>query len=116
MSRTESGTPVRVMTATTCAAAVPTRRSGGPDHGVRRGWASVGAIALGAFIVVMTETLPVGLLPRIARGLGVELGPAGLIVLAPGFTAAVSAPARSARNRTAGSRTRGSNSSGHKSS
>lgn len=40
----------------------------------------------------MTETLPVGLLPRIAGGLGVSLGLAGLMVLVPGFSAAVSAP------------------------
>ncbi|QRP42701.1 MFS transporter [Amycolatopsis sp. FDAARGOS 1241] len=53
---------------------------------------AVGAIALGAFIVVMTETMPVGLLPRIADGLHVSLGLAGLMVLVPGFSAAVSAP------------------------
>jgi predicted MFS family arabinose efflux permease len=55
-------------------------------------WVSVGAVALGAFIIVMTETLPVGLLPRIATGLDVPLGLAGLMVLVPGFSAAVSAP------------------------
>jgi predicted MFS family arabinose efflux permease len=40
----------------------------------------------------MTETLPVGLLPRIAEGLNIPIGPAGLIVLVPGFIAAVAAP------------------------
>jgi predicted MFS family arabinose efflux permease len=40
----------------------------------------------------MTETLPVGLLPQIADGLDVSLGLAGLMVLVPGFSAAVSAP------------------------
>jgi predicted MFS family arabinose efflux permease len=49
-------------------------------------------VALGAFIIVMTETLPVGLLPQVADGLSVSLGLAGLLVLVPGFTAAVSAP------------------------
>jgi predicted MFS family arabinose efflux permease len=53
---------------------------------------SVGAVAPGAFIIVMTETLPVGLLPRIADGLHVSLGLAGLLVLVPGISAAVSAP------------------------
>ena len=53
---------------------------------------SVGALALGAFVIVMTETLPVGLLPQIADGLHVSLGLAGLVVLVPGFSAAVSAP------------------------
>ncbi|MFF7211644.1 MFS transporter [Streptomyces sp. NPDC008238] len=62
------------------------------EPGSRRGWASVGAVALGAFVVVMTETLPVGLLPRIAEGLHVSLGLAGLMVLVPGLSAAVSAP------------------------
>jgi predicted MFS family arabinose efflux permease len=60
--------------------------------GSRRGWASVGAVALGAFIIVMTETLPVGLLPQIADGLHVSVGLAGLMVLVPGVSAAVSAP------------------------
>jgi predicted MFS family arabinose efflux permease len=53
---------------------------------------SVGALALGAFVIVMTETLPVGLLPQIADGLDVSLALGGLMVLVPGFTAAVSAP------------------------
>jgi predicted MFS family arabinose efflux permease len=62
------------------------------EAGIRRAWASVGALALGAFIIVMTETLPVGLLPQMADGLHVSLGLAGLVVLVPGFSAAVSAP------------------------
>ncbi|HEY2056552.1 MAG TPA: MFS transporter [Solirubrobacterales bacterium] len=89
--------PVRVVTATSCATAVPTQpatvcAAALAEPGSRRGWASVGAVALGAFVVVMTETLPVGLLPRIAAGVHVSLGLAGLMVLVPGFSAAVSAP------------------------
>ncbi|MEU8735543.1 MFS transporter [Streptomyces tendae] len=89
--------PVRVITASSCAAAVPTRprttRTAANDAGSSRGsWASVGAVALGAFVVVMTETMPVGLLPQIAQGLDVSLGLAGLMVLVPGLGAAVSAP------------------------
>jgi predicted MFS family arabinose efflux permease len=85
----------RTVTALSCSAAVPlapatTRQTLEP--GSRRGWASVGAVALGAFIIVMTETLPVGLLPQIADGLDVSLGLAGLMVLVPGFSAAASAP------------------------
>ncbi|WP_081904066.1 MFS transporter [Microbispora rosea] len=89
---------VRVVTASSCAAAVPTQPAAvrapatAAEPGSRRGWASVGAVALGAFVVVMTETLPVGLLPQIADGLHVSLGLAGLMVLVPGFSAAVSAP------------------------
>ncbi|GAB3975433.1 hypothetical protein GCM10029978_059550 [Actinoallomurus acanthiterrae] len=104
MIENEEATPthhapqVRVVTASSCTAAVPTQpaaaRTGvaAEEPGSRRGWASVGAVALGAFVIVMTETLPVGLLPQIADGLHVSLGLAGLMVLVPGFSAAVSAP------------------------
>jgi predicted MFS family arabinose efflux permease len=104
MTEAEGGTPprratqVRVVSTSSCAAAVPIRPAAAPaavtvvEPGSSRGWAAVGAIALGAFLVVMTETMPVGLLPRIADGLHVSLGLAGLMVLVPGFSAAVSAP------------------------
>ncbi|MGW4659515.1 MFS transporter [Streptomyces sp. NPDC004279] len=104
MTETEKGAPthrapqVRVVTASSCAAAVPTQpvatrtTATVAEPGSRRSWASVGAVALGAFVVVMTETMPVGLLPQIAEGLHISLGLAGLMVLVPGFSAAVSAP------------------------
>jgi predicted MFS family arabinose efflux permease len=104
MIENEEATPthhaprVRVVTASSCSAAVPTQpaaaraAAAAAEPGSRRGWASVGAVALGAFVIVMTETLPVGLLPQIADGLHVSLGLAGLMVLVPGFSAAVSAP------------------------
>jgi predicted MFS family arabinose efflux permease len=88
---------VRVVSTSTCAAVLATPPvacdaviAAEPES--RRGWASVGAIAFGAFVIVMTETLPVGLLPQIADGLHVSLGLAGLMVLVPGFSAAVAAP------------------------
>ena len=89
---------VRVLAASSCAAAVTiepaatTADSPAAEPDRRQGWASVGALALGAFVIVMTETLPVGLLPQLADGLDVSLGPAGLTVLVPGFSAAVAAP------------------------
>ncbi|WP_432855692.1 MFS transporter [Amycolatopsis sp. CA-161197] len=95
---TRAATRVRVVSTSSCAAAFPIQPgSAGAavatvEPGSKRGWVAVGAIALGAFIVVMTETMPVGLLPRIADGLHVSLGLAGLMVLVPGFSAAVSAP------------------------
>jgi len=101
MTEVEEATPthhasqVRVVTTPSCTAAFPIEPVAPPTavkRGSRRGWWSVGAVALGAFIIVMTETLPVGLLPQIADGLDVSLGFAGLLVLVPGFTAAVSAP------------------------
>jgi predicted MFS family arabinose efflux permease len=91
----DGGSRVRTVTASSCSAAVPIAPATTHqtlDPGSRRGWASVGAVALGAFIIVMTETLPVGLLPQIADGLDASLGLAGLMVLVPGFSAAVSAP------------------------
>src|ERR1700683_2863233 len=57
-----------------------------------RAWFAVTSVALGAFIIVTTEFIPVGLLPRIAGSLHVSLGLAGLMVVVPGLSAAVSAP------------------------
>jgi predicted MFS family arabinose efflux permease len=57
-----------------------------------RSWLAVVAVAVGAFAFVITEFLPVGLLPRIAADLGVLPGTAGLMVTVPGVIAAISAP------------------------
>lgn len=57
-----------------------------------RAWLSVVSLSLGAFVIVTTEFIPVGFLPRIAGSLDVSLGTAGLMVLVPGLSAAVSAP------------------------
>jgi predicted MFS family arabinose efflux permease len=57
-----------------------------------RAWLAVASVALGAFIIVTTEFIPVGFLPGIAGGLHVSLGLAGLMVVVPGLSAAVSAP------------------------
>ncbi|WIB68730.1 MFS transporter [Curtobacterium sp. MCBD17_035] len=58
----------------------------------RRGWLSVLSVALGSFVLVLSEFLPIGLLPAIARGLHVDIGTAGLMVVATGLTGAVAAP------------------------
>lgn len=55
-------------------------------------WLAVGSVTLGAFAFVTTEFLPVGLLPQIARDLGVMPGTAGMMVTIPGVIAAISAP------------------------
>lgn len=86
---------VRVVNSATCTAAIPTQdiaRQEIVPEASWRGWASVVAVALGAFVIVMTETLPVGLLPEIAERLGIPVAPAGLMILVPGFAAAVAAP------------------------
>lgn len=55
-------------------------------------WTAVGAIGVGAFALVSSEFLPVGLLPQIARELHISTGQAGLMVTVPGFAAAIAAP------------------------
>ncbi len=73
--------------------AVPTAAPGATEPGTTRdGWLAVAAVALGAFVIVTTEFLPVGFLPRIAGSLHVSLGLAGLMVLVPGLSAAAAAP------------------------
>lgn len=55
-------------------------------------WSGVLAIALGAFALVVTEFLPVGLLPGISRDLGVPEGTAGLAVTATAILGFLAAP------------------------
>jgi predicted MFS family arabinose efflux permease len=55
-------------------------------------WLGVFAIALGALSLVVTEFLPVGLLPGICRDLGVTEGTAGLAVTATAILGFVAAP------------------------
>lgn len=73
-------------------AGVRAAAAGSKESGTRDGWLAVAAVALGAFVIVTTEFLPVGFLPRIAASLHVSLGLAGLMVLVPGLSAAVAAP------------------------
>jgi predicted MFS family arabinose efflux permease len=47
---------------------------------------------MGAFALVTSEFLPIGLLPDIARDIGVTHGQAGLMVTLPGVLAALAAP------------------------
>jgi len=49
-------------------------------------------VALGAFVVVTSEFLPIGLLTLISAGLHVSDGMAGLMVTIPGLVAAIAAP------------------------
>ncbi len=63
-----------------------------PAEAPRRGaWLAVLSIAVGAFALVTTEFLPVGLLPSIAAELGVTEGVAGLMVTIPGLMGALAA-------------------------
>ena len=58
----------------------------------RRGWLAVVSLALGSFALVLSEFLPIGLLPALAADFGVGVGTAGLLVVSTGLAAAVSAP------------------------
>ena len=57
------------------------------------GWLAVGSVAAGSLTLVLSEFLPIGLLPEMSAGLGVSNGTAGLTMMAPGLVAAVAAPA-----------------------
>ncbi|WP_066039220.1 MFS transporter [Herbiconiux solani] len=58
----------------------------------RNGWFGVIAVAVGSFGTVLSEFLPIGLLPSISADLGVSIGVAGLMVVVTGLAAAVAAP------------------------
>lgn len=57
-----------------------------------RSWLGVASIALGVFVVVTAEQLPIGLLTSVSRDIGVSEGQVGLLVTLPGLIAALAAP------------------------
>ncbi|MGY5034076.1 MFS transporter [Streptomyces sp. 900116325] len=66
-----------------------------PDLGGRSprgGWSAVVSVALMSFVLVLSEFLPIGLLPVISSSLSVSIGTVGLVVVLPGLMAAVTAP------------------------
>jgi predicted MFS family arabinose efflux permease len=63
-----------------------------PERATLRQWLAVAAVALGVFVVMTSEVLPVGLLTPIGSDLGVSAGTAGLMVTVPGLVAAIAAP------------------------
>lgn len=65
----------------------------GPDtRSDLRAWLAVLSVALGSFVVVTSEFLPIGLLTDISAGLQITAGTAGLMVTIPGIVAAIAAP------------------------
>ena len=68
----------------------------GPGEGTaaprRGGMSAVVAVALGSFVLVLSELLPVGALTDIGADLSVSTGTTGLLVVTPGLAAAVAAP------------------------
>ena len=57
-----------------------------------KSWFALLSVAIGAFALVTSEFLPVGLLSSVAADLHVSVGTAGLMVTAPGIIAAFAAP------------------------
>jgi len=57
-----------------------------------KSWFALLSVAIGAFALVTSEFLPVGLLSNIASDLNISVGTAGLMVTAPGVLAAFAAP------------------------
>jgi predicted MFS family arabinose efflux permease len=60
--------------------------------GERNAWPAVVSIALGTFVLVFSELIPVGLLADISGHLRVPIGTGGLMVVVPAVAAAVAAP------------------------
>jgi len=66
---------------------------GAPEKATLKHWFAVLSVSLGAFVLVTSEFLPIGLLTNISGALGVSDGVAGLMVSIPGIVAAFAAPA-----------------------
>ncbi|MDH1551952.1 MULTISPECIES: MFS transporter [Pseudomonas] len=69
---------------------------GRPEHNqqsVTQQWLAILSVAIGAFALVTSEFLPVGVLNDVASDLGISAGFAGLMVTLPGIMAALAAPA-----------------------
>jgi predicted MFS family arabinose efflux permease len=58
----------------------------------RSSWAAVLSVAIGTFVIVTSEFLPIGLLSHIADAFDVPAGKAGILVTIPGMMAAIAAP------------------------
>lgn len=71
--------------------AADARADAGADA-MRDRWWTVVAVTLGAFVMVTSEFLPIGLLSAVAGGLRVPLAEASWLVTVPGIVAAIAAP------------------------
>ncbi|WP_317203811.1 MFS transporter [Janthinobacterium sp.] len=62
-----------------------------PEKSPLAPWLAVLSVGIGAFALVTSEFLPVGLLPAMAADLGISKGQAGLMITTPGVIAAFAA-------------------------
>ncbi|MFF8958732.1 MFS transporter [Streptomyces sp. NPDC014894] len=63
-----------------------------PEAPERSRWMAVSAVALGTFLLVTAEQLPIGLLTSVGSAMSVSEGTAGLMVTVPSIVAAFAAP------------------------
>ncbi|MCW5253289.1 MULTISPECIES: MFS transporter [unclassified Streptomyces] len=63
-----------------------------PEVPEKSRWLAVSAVALGTFLLVTAEQLPIGLLTSVGSALSVSEGTAGLMVTVPSIVAAFAAP------------------------
>jgi predicted MFS family arabinose efflux permease len=61
------------------------------DQSLLQQWLAILSVAIGAFALVTSEFLPVGVLNDVAKDLAISSGQAGLMVTLPGITAALAA-------------------------
>ncbi|MDW4910074.1 MFS transporter [Streptomyces sp. ADMS] len=73
-------------------APAPRGQAGVTGDSRRGGLPAVISVALGSFVLVLSELLPVGALTDIGADLDVSTGVTGLLVVTPGLAAAVAAP------------------------
>ncbi|MFF2993421.1 MFS transporter [Streptomyces sp. NPDC057950] len=79
-------------TATVVGRPEPLRAAAHATPSPRSNWPAVASVALMSFVLVLSEFLPIGLLPVIGSSLHVSVGTVGLVVVVPGLAAAVTAP------------------------
>jgi predicted MFS family arabinose efflux permease len=75
-----------------------TTTTGNPDikhsdsSSVLKSWLAILSVSIGAFALVTSEFLPVGILNEVSADLGISTGRAGLMITLPGIVAALAAP------------------------
>ncbi len=64
----------------------------GNSNSVLKQWLAILSVSIGAFALVTSEFLPVGILNEVSADLGISVGHAGLMVTLPGIIGAFAAP------------------------
>ncbi|MFE2044441.1 MFS transporter [Streptomyces sp. NPDC059477] len=76
----------------TTAGQTPTQTQELPATPEKSHWLAVSSVALGTFLLVTAEQLPIGLLTSVGSALSISEGTAGLMVTVPSIVAAFAAP------------------------